>query len=306
MIVNELIPSDQIVLLHGQPRDGKTWTAHEIGTAITTGTPAFGLPRFHVERPCRVLIIGNEDGERATAERLRLLLAGRGVSTAPDGIRLLINRGVSLDDPEWQERIIREIQRENISVVIVDPLRSVSAAVDKGPGDFNPLGTYLRRLVRSGATLVLVHHDTKPPANGIDTRRRAQKASGGGIFSISDAPIHVERIDERRTLLTPDGYKHSSDPAPCVLMRECGDGWIRIVGESTSGTSAADATLRAKVRDFLQHHPGAYGNKVVAGVGANKKAVIDALRAMAQADELDSVKERRGVRWFVRNAGGVT
>lgn len=304
MVVQDLIALGEITLLHGQPRDGKTWVALEIAIAVTTGSSAFGLERCDVPRERRALIIGNEDTERATVERLRLLLAGRGFDAAPEGLRLLIGRNVSLDDPEWQTRILDEVRHEGIELVIIDPLRSVSAAVDQGPAELKPLATYLRRLrTETGAAILPVHHDVKPSPNRADVRRRAQKASGGAIFSIVDAPIHVERIDDRRTLLTPDGYKHSTDPVPLIVTREqCGDS-IRLIADSTSGTSAADVGLAAKIREFLLNNPNSPGNKVAQGVAERKADVIRVLKAMP---DLDSVQAGRARRWFVRTAPAAT
>ena len=60
--------------------------------------------------------------------------------------------------------------------------------------------------------VVLVHHDVKPARDGkADERPRAQRARGGGLLSISDAPIHFERISDDSTLLVPNLWKFSAD-----------------------------------------------------------------------------------------------
>ena len=183
-LLGDLIALGEIAMLHGQPRDGKTWVSLEIAIAAALAVPAFDLPRLTPSRPCVVLIVSNEDAEHRYADRARMLLAGRGVFSAPDTIHFIVGLGCNLDDPSWQARLITEAKRLGAELIILDPLRSLTSAVDQGPSELQPLASYLRRLVReTGAALLAVHHDTKPPAGIADTRRRAQRASGGAIFS---------------------------------------------------------------------------------------------------------------------------
>jgi RecA-family ATPase len=103
--------------------------------------------------------------------------------------------------------------------VTFDPLRSLTAAADQAR-ELKPIVTFLRRLMReTGCAVLIVHHHTKPGEKP-DQRRRPQRASGGGIFSIADAPIHVETIDQNRRLLVPTAFKFCADPAPITLTLE--------------------------------------------------------------------------------------
>ena len=141
---------------------------------------------------------------------------GRTCGRAPRAVATLREKGITLNDPRCQDQIIREAVEHKIRAIAFDPARAFSDGVDKGPGDLTPLTRFLRRLMReTGATIILAHHDTKPRNDGkTDDRPRAQRASGGGIFSIADAPIHVERVNEESSLLVPNLWKFSTDHRP--------------------------------------------------------------------------------------------
>ena len=96
----------------------------------------------------------------------------------------------------------------------------------------------------TGSAVVLGHHDTKPIAGKPDERAKPQRASGGGIFSIADAPIHAELVGPgSRTILTPSHYKFSTAPDPFVIQLEADDPkrptWVRLRGEDTTAAIVA-------------------------------------------------------------------
>lgn len=301
-LIGDLVALGEIAMLHGQPRVDKTWIVCDLSLSLATGTRACRLDRLAVTEARRVLLVSNEDGAARYLERLRLLAAGRGLDTLPDTIYLLVHRGVSLDDATWQHRLIDEIRREAIALLILDPFRSVTAAADQGPAELQPVARYLRRLLgETGAAVLMVHHDTKPQPGISDTRRRAQRASGGGVFSVVDAPMHVERIGERRTLIMPDGTKHAPDPAPIIIERQAGDGWIRLVGQTTSGASAGDVALHASIVEHLRQSGGGSQRAIVTAVGRHHRLVGAALKQLQAAGTVDMAEGPRRARlWCLR------
>ena len=233
----------ETALIHGEPRVRKTWVALEFAVALTTGTSAFGL--LMPPAKARVAYVTNEDGAGPVSARLRGLLAGRGIDTAPEGFRLMVRQGVALDDPEWQARLISEVRRFEIDMVTLDPLRSVTVAVDQGPREFQPFGNYLRRLIgETGCGVLCVHHDTKPTPGVPETRRRAQRSSGGGLFGHMDSPIHAAPAGDDKTLLVADGFKHTDDPvqfcSSCApTTTACSGSWPRPRADVTRRRSSS-------------------------------------------------------------------
>ncbi len=300
-LIPGLIAKRETSLIHGAPRGLKTWGLLEIGLAITTRTPAFGL--LTPPAAGRVLYVTNEDGMATLGARLRGLLAGRGLTQAPEGFRLLVHQGVTLDDPEWQARLIAEIRRFAIDLVMLDPMRSVTSAVDQGPREFQPVGSYLRTLINeTGAGTLCSHHDTKPQLGVAETRRRAQRVSGGGLFSYMDAPIHASTAGDGKTLLVPDGFKHTEDPPPILFeLRVEPDGVFRLVAEETTGRNPNEIELHAAILEHLRQSGGSSGRGITDAVQRRKQDVADALEILEQRGIVDCTDgPRRAKLWCLQ------
>ena len=306
MVVGELLARGEIALLHGDPRAGKTWLALSLGLAVAAGRPVWGVDRLAVPAPQPVLYVSNEDALSATLSRLEQLVAGLALEAPPANVHLLVGRGVSLDDPTWQETLIRELQTIGASLLILDPLRSVTAGVDQGPREWRPVGDYLKRVTReTGVAIVLLHHDVKPPAGLPDTRGRQHRVSGGGLVATCDAPLFVEALEDQRTLVTPHDFKFSGDPPAVLCTRHAGDGWIRLTGEERAGdVQGSDVILEGKILEYLEHQPGATGSAIARGVRKSKQAVLEALERLCDRDLVDSLKGLHSTSWVLRRAPG--
>jgi hypothetical protein len=124
-------------------------------------------------------------------------------------------------------------------MLVLDAARRLSAKTDEGPAKVRELIAVLRRIVTTaGMTIIIVHHDIKPPQNGQDQRRRSQRASGGDWFAACECPVHVERIGSRESLVFPEDYKFTGDPAPFTFTCVLEDGLITCL-EGTDSTSEA-------------------------------------------------------------------
>jgi hypothetical protein len=301
-IVPDLIPV-ALAMVHGQPRAIKTWSAQEIARATSTGTAAFGLERFTIAAPRETWYLTEEDPELEVHDRFRCLFAGKGTAH-PDTLHVSVQKAISFDDPAWQRRVIEYAADVHIALTIVDPIRASSVAVDQGPRELKPLAAFLRKLMRvTGSSVLLVHHDVKPLAGKADDRARPQRASGGGIFSIADAPIHAELAGETggQTLLSPAFYKFAIAPAPFLVTLTADDPkrptWVRLTGETTSAELAAELVLHRKIRDYLREHPATSGTKVAAAIHANKGRTFEALEKLFAAGEADSFQRGQAKLW---------
>src|SRR5262249_26095548 len=151
------------------------------------------------------------------------------------------HRGIDLDRIEWYARIAQDICRYGFRVVIFDPIRRYSANADKGPAEVRQITGRQRTIVaETRATITNVHHDTKPPANGKDERRRAQRASGGDWFAASDCPLSFEFVTDSLSAIVPADFKISTDPQPFNFHIESDDPRnptiARLIAENSSVT----------------------------------------------------------------------
>jgi hypothetical protein len=302
-LVEGLIPGDGTVLVHSQPREYKTLAVQALLIAVTTATPAFGLERLHVSEAAPAWYVTEEDGWWRSTGRFGQLLQGYGIQEPPELLHISAGKGLNLDTTEWQERIIATAREQGYRLVVFDPLRSLTETADQGPRELKPFAMFLRRFIReTGAVVLIVHHDTKPPANATDQRRRPQRASGGGIFSIADSPIHVDRVDETRRMLVPCSFKFAADPSAVTVRLEQAPGWLRLVGEETTAAKPDDAAVDLRILEYLKNSPYSFGNAVAKGAKANKELVLQRLKTLAARGLVDSVEEGKGIKWFTRRA----
>lgn len=250
-------------LLHGDWRSFKTWVILEVAVAGATGTPAFGL--LPVPKPFRTLFVTNEDSARRLGGRIAAMCRARELVLEPGLIGVSAHRGVWMDDTSWQQRVEQAIVTRGYRLVACDPLRSVTGCVDQGPREFQPFALASRRIVQAGAAVAWGHHDGKPSVGQADTRRRGHRASGGGIVSAADCPVHAERIgEEPRVILMPHAWKHASDPPSIEVALDVterdGKLWTaRLTGRHVSATSSAETVLIGKIRNALGESPGLSG-----------------------------------------------
>lgn len=300
MLIDGLLPGDGLTLTHADPRSLKTWLHLAAGIGLTSGRAVCGY--CPVREAVPVGYVTNEDGARRIGDRLAALLRGHGLPKIPDGFHFAVHRGVWLDDLQWQARIIATTKDHALRALFLDPGRSLSACVDQGPRELQPLAIFLRRFQdETGCAVWLNHHNTKPMAGQKDERRRPHRASGGGLFSIADAPMMLEKIGEtNRALLTPCGWKFAEDPPALELRLTVEGDEARLDASLAETAEAGAAALRERVLDFLAENPGAAGSHVAAGIHANKAAVLDALKALSRIDRVDCTKTARQNRWFLR------
>lgn len=254
MIFPELLPRGVIMLIHGEPRSRKSLSAFELALSAATGTAPFGLTRFRPVEPIGVVYIQEEDPRSLTRARLRQLVHARCGEALPPALHVSVRRGVDLDNQVWVTRLIADLQRLGARLLVLDAARRFSTKTDEGPAKVREVIAVLRSIVTSAdVSIVIVHHDTKPMVNGQDQRRRGQRASGGDWFAGCECPVHVERISDRESLVYPQDYKFSADPAPFTFTCEQRDGFItRLVGEDTSTDHAERAGARGKILDWLR------------------------------------------------------
>jgi hypothetical protein len=311
-LVEGFIPGDGTVLIHGHPRTFKSWVLTELAVCIATGVPAFGtLP---VKRG-PVLYVTNEDSPFRVAQRVAAVLAGHGITADPPDLHFMVHTIPSLDDMDGRDQVEAEVRRWGCKTVMLDTLRTLTACVDKGPNEFQPLGMWMRHLVTStGVVCISSHHDAKPPQRDDDKRSRSQRVSGGGIFSASDAPIHMERTGESAcATATPNKWKFSESPAALsITLTVNAEGTEARMDAVLAGTApevdtpgvmvkAKPATeLRGKVVAFLKEHPGATQNAVAQGVGGRKQSVVQELYAMLDEGVVDSVALGNATYWHLR------
>lgn len=312
-LIAELLPEAVIALLHGEPRTRKSWGAQEIAIAAATGTPPFGLERFKVREPFPVLYSSQEDSVRDVRLRAKAILKGRGIERFPEPLAFAVHKGINLESVEWQENLIRDINKFGFRLVFFDPIRRFALDVDRGPAEVRAITAYLRKItVETGATIVCVHHDVKPNAQNHDDRRRSHKASGGDWFAAAECPIAFELVDADRTLVIPEDYKLSVDPEPFSFRLKTDDPHnptsAQLIGETTTAEDAKFLAIQQKILEYLaEHSAGASGSAIIGACRIRREdgfAVLDRLLKSGDVDCIGLGGKGKKKTWFLRDQEG--
>jgi hypothetical protein len=301
MLIDGLLPAVGNTLNFGLERTFKSLLARALAVAVAGGSGpyALGLPRLRVSEPAPVIYITEEDHEGAVWEHLDAFADGHAAELP---IYLSACRGLSLDDPTTQDRLIRQSLMTGAKLIVVEPLRSLTSCVDRTPGELHPFAQFIRRWTReTGAAFLLGHHAVKPQA-GADGRRGAQRISGGGLFSICESPIESRRLDDERVCLTPLSWKHSAAPPPLVLRLDTAHGRVRrLVAEEHAPDAIAespDAETAARLIEAIRAHPGMSATAATKAAAVQKQHGLVVIDQLAQAGQLQREGPPHRGRWY--------
>jgi hypothetical protein len=168
----------RITLLNGYADVGKTVIAMTVALAVASGTPVWGV--FKPARAGRVLHLNGELGSYIARERYQRLARGSaidGAALVASGNLVLSNYPETrLDDKDFEEKLAQVC--EGFALVVIDSLRAFSGALDENAKE---IGVALFKLARvsnrTGATIVVLHHNRKPSKDDIGGAKMAISGS---------------------------------------------------------------------------------------------------------------------------------
>jgi len=155
-LVPDLIPANDLVIIGGRPKVGKTAVAMAIAAAVLKGQPVAGCDAPHTQRP--VILVSDDQGDADTVCAMRQL----GIN---DHQALLWSRRFRLTEQDL-DKLLADVSQHPGAVVIIDSLRSVARALPQGENDAE-IGAVIYDLkaavTDAGGSLLLVHHCNKSP-----------------------------------------------------------------------------------------------------------------------------------------------
>src|SRR5439155_18567782 len=140
----------------------------------------------------------------------------------------------------------------------------------------------------TGVVPVLSHHDTNPIVGQRETRQRPQRVSGGGIFSIADAPIHCERPSTEEpavSFVVPTLWKVCEMPAALRVRLDWHPKTKPEAGARLTATPLAAGTVEAvalheRLVAFVRDHPNTSGAQIASSLHVNRNDTYAALHAL--------------------------
>ncbi len=161
-LVEDVLPAGQLCIAGGPEKGQKSNLLLDLAVSVAAGKR--WLNHFNVPNPKKVLILTGETQGANLQNILWRVMTARGVNENDIADRLMIKEAVpTLDNPGQLMTLRAILQREQIDIVILDPLYFALGEIDTHR--LTQVGSAIANVARmcadAGATLVLAHHMSK-------------------------------------------------------------------------------------------------------------------------------------------------
>ena len=201
--------------LGGGSKSFKTWTLLELAICVATGRDWLGFPTTKG----RVLYLNFELPEFSMEQRIREICAAMGVEV-PKNLSLWNLRGYAADATKILPRISRQAQREDYSVLILDPLYKLLGTRDENASrDMADLMNGIERVaVETGAAVAFGSHYSK---GNQAAKESMDRISGSGVFARDpDSIITMTKHEEDDAFSVEMTLRNFPPQEPFVVRRE--------------------------------------------------------------------------------------
>ena len=274
--------AEGLTLFAGAPKIGKSWTALDLGIAVSAGGLAFGSIKCEQGD---ALYLALEDNPRRLQSRLKVM----GRTIAPQRLTFM-TEWPTLDEGCLDELEAWAHNAEKPRLVIVDVLAKVRPIANGKDqlydADYRTMTGLHGFATRHRLAVVVVHHTRKmeaeDPFDAVSGTR--------GLTGAADTVMVLKRdIGTAKTVLYVRGRDVEEVETALEFKRDIGP-WI-ILG---AAHEVGKTNERQVILDILQAHPEPLTTREVSDLlGKNNAAVRQALTRMAKAGEIE--KTARGL-----------
>lgn len=213
-IVKGLLHRTCKMVLGGASKSYKTWSLLDLGISVSTGAQWWG---FDVVQG-RVLYVNLELHEAFLLERIAAICHAKGVTLAPDMLKILNLRGHSAMMKDLRPHIESEMSGTDYSLAILDPTYKLMPGKDEiGTPDTSELMNEIERLaVDTGAGAAFGSHFSKgnqAQKNSID------RISGSGVFARDPDSILTLTQHEEDDAFTAEPILRNHPPVVPFVLR---------------------------------------------------------------------------------------
>lgn len=271
------LPEQAIGYVVGLPKVFKSFYALELAFAVANGAAFLG--RFDSGLPLkerRVLLVQFESSMPSFQGRVRAAAQRHGIA---NGLHVLSNVPVVLEDQASRERIERELEAVRPELLILDPLAAMTTGDENSATEMGVVVRTLRGWRDTyGCAILTVHHANKTKQEGAG--RAGLKMRGStALYGSSEATISIERPnDDEPRIHVRSEVKDGESPRPYVCEFDPASSTLRVSSD----------TIHHMVTD----------DAIVAVVAAAKAEGIDQ-GSLAEALEISSRTVRDRVRGLV-------
>ena len=236
--VDKIMPIDSVGVLWGRWATGKTFISLDLSLRIVCEMDWFGKRTI---KPGGVLYVLSE-GKGTLGSRTRAWFEYHPGSTPLHSIRFWYQSAPQLTTSADAQDIIwcAKHQVPNCRLIVIDTLsRSLVGEDENTSKSMSKVMDICTRIAQqTGATLLLVHHATKPSSDQAPTARGSSALLGAVDFSLEVRPVYIPRSKTRPPILVEGLFEIRCDkskgakefePFP-VYLHEVGDS--AVVSES--------------------------------------------------------------------------
>ena len=198
-----LVPAAQLApgrpaILAAYGGSGKTWLACDLALAISGRGDVLG-GAWGVARRGAVLHLNYEMSHPSLIDRYQRLARGRGQDIASAQLHVSSRHHLgplALTDADFPLRLGDTIRSAGAVLVIIDSLRAAMPGIDENSSDARRyLDVILGVSDATGATVLVIHHEGKPPTQGSrDTVLRLRGSSA--LVDACDTTWHLRALGE--------------------------------------------------------------------------------------------------------------
>ena len=201
-LIDGVLWEGDVVMLLGSEKAGKSILGLQMAFCLTTATPF--LDKYAIPKPQSVLYIQTEGKESEMVERMQHMR--QAIALDEPGFSRIFYHFLTLDEAPTMNALIAGIQQMVFPprVVIIDSLyTSMIGDLNENQAIRQFIGSVSELLKQLGATLVIIHHETKEHWEGGVVIDKGDRASYGSVFLrawVSHILYLKKHKDKSRTL----------------------------------------------------------------------------------------------------------
>ena len=262
-LIDQIWPEKACGFIAGIPKTYKSWLALDLAVSVVTGTSFLGFP---IRRSGPVIYLDGESIPGMLQDRLRLLIAGRGLDAdAVHDLHIHSGRPVRLDSEEELEELGFAVFSLGAQLVVIDPLVRFHGCDENRADEIAAFLGGLRGISnKCGTGFVVVHHFTKSPPSSKRINGNHMRGSGD-LYGWMDCAIYTRH--DGQNIQAQFESRYSLAPDPLKMHPVITDERAEIALLDSRGSSSAKGRC---LIDLLSRHPeGLSGYQIREALGVS-------------------------------------
>ena len=186
-ILDPYFEANAVNMVSAPPNTWKSWLFFALASSVASGSQLWD--HFDTEQH-KVMIVNEEDSPRSVQDRFKML----GITNKELPIYFHIAQGLKIDK-KFVENIVKEMQDNQIDVLMLDSLRSMHEAEENDSTAMQVILDHLKAIARNNITVIFTHHHRK--RNALEKNQSADASRGSSAINAAISG-HISLDEEKR------------------------------------------------------------------------------------------------------------